>query len=447
MLQKATELKGILKALDPRELQKDELPDFFRETSAARDKMLPRRYEIASYLETVEPVKILVTGHRGTGKSTELVKFQEENPQYAVAGFSMTKEAMPDSGVEALLVLIVEAVLMTVNDLGGKLDEKVLKKVYEWFDETFEYKEKDLQYTAQTGAGIDTKNIFWGKLVGFAAFAKADIKAGSRTMNKTITQENRRLSQLAYQCSQVVREGQLALKKADPDKELLLIIEDLDKMDVGPAQLLFVKNPGPLTGLPCKIIFTAPIFLLYSPEAAALAGLFSTVTIPMIKVFEQDGNECGTGREVIRDILSQRFDLDRLIETDALDLAIKKTGGVLRHLFDALAFASMAAGQSSEQEGGRKEKKIDKQAVRYGLNRVKNTLIQQISTTGLPEEYKDIETTGLYDRLKKLAGEPHRLDSDSVTQVLLKSQAVLEYNGDGWHGVHPLVAEHVGSMK
>ncbi|MDY6852383.1 MAG: hypothetical protein SV487_09975, partial [Thermodesulfobacteriota bacterium] len=247
--------------------------------------------------------------------------------------------------------------------------------------------------------------------------------------------------------SQVVKEGQLALKKVAPDKELLLIIEDLDKMDVEPAQLLFVKNPGPLTGLPCKIIFTAPIFLLYSPEAAALESLFRTVTIPMIKVFEQDGNKCGPGRKVIKDILSQRIDLAGLIETDALDLAIKKTGGVLRHLFDALGFASMTADQPSGQEGGRKEKKIDKQAVRYGLNRVKNTLIQQISTTGLPEEYRDIRTKDLYDCLKELAGKPQHLDSDLVTQVLLKSQAVLEYNGECWHGVHPLVAEHIKSMK
>lgn len=447
MLQNATDLKGILRALDPRALHKDELKDFFQETSAARDNMLPGRSEIANYLETDKPLKILVVGHRGTGKSTELVKFQEENPKYVVAGFSMAKEAMPDSGVEALLVLIVEAVLKTVNDFGGKINEKVLEKVYAWFSQTFKYKETDFQYTAQVGAGIDTKDTFWGKLVGFTASAKADIKTGSRTMNKTITQENRRLSQLAYQCSQVVKEGQRAIEKADPDKELLLILEDLDKMDVGPAQLLFVKNPGPLTGLPCKIIFTAPIFLLYSPEAAALEGRFSPVTIPMIKVFERDGSECGPGREVIKDILSKRFDLNRLIETDALDMAIEKTGGVLRHLFDALAFASMATVQSSEQEGGRKEKKIDEQTVRYGLNRVKNNLIQQISTTGLPGEYKDIQTKDLYDRLKKLAGKPHRLDSDLVTLVLLKCQAVLEYNGEGWHGVHPLVAEHVKSMK
>jgi hypothetical protein len=38
-------------------------------------------------------------------------------------------------------------------------------------------------------------------------------------------------------------------------------------------------------------------------------------------------------------------------------------------------------------------------------------------------------------------GEKQQPTSDAINQILLKTCALVEYNGEGWFGVHPLVIE------
>jgi hypothetical protein len=57
----------------------------------------------------------------------------------------------------------------------------------------------------------------------------------------------------------------------------------------------------------------------------------------------------------------------------------------------------------------------------------------------------------LYNRLadygrKQQNGEKPRPVSDSVNQLLLKPCALVEYNGEGWFGVHPLVIENLKDL-
>ena len=145
---------------------------------------------------------------------------------------------------------------------------------------------------------------------------------------------------------------------------------------------------------------------------------------------------------MITEILDQRVDLAQCIDTDALELAIAKTGGVLRHLFTVLQQATTAASQSAVQS-----ERIAKAHVRYGLNRLKGDLLRRIGVMGLPEDFEGITTAQLYERLDELTGQPQRVTSDRINLLLLQAHALIEYNGDQWHRVHPLVAEHVEATR
>src|SRR5207248_482289 len=214
-----------------------------------------------------------------------------------------------------------------VEALGGKWNEAVLEGMYRWFSEAFEYKEDSVQGSVAAGAGVDVKDTWWGKLLGLRAFLKADIKAGSKILNKTITKENRRLSELVWQCDTLVKEAKLTVRE-QLGRELVLAIEDLDKCSIAEAETVFIENPAPLASLSCKAVYTTPIFLFCSPQSSVLQADFSTVLIPMIKVTSQDGSPCEPGIEAIRRILECRMDVAALMEEDALQLAINKTGGV-----------------------------------------------------------------------------------------------------------------------
>jgi len=288
-----------------------------------------------------------------------------------------------------------------------------------------------------------------GKLVGLSAYLKADIKTGSRTIHKAITKENKRLSELAYQCNLVIKEARIGAQKEGRD--LVLIIEDLDKVSLDAADEILISNPAPLADLECKAVFTAPIWLLCNPRSAVLDNSFRRVILPMIRVKERAGGPSREGRETLRNILNRRLDMEQLIvggsNGSAFTLAIEKTGGVLRHLFEVLTTAATTADYAVKRKH-RKQPRITKGDVRYGLDQLKSELVRRLGVLGLPPEYKEeITVQAMLDRLRKLAKNPRRMDSDLINLLLLQAHAVIEYNGEGWHAAHPLIAEHVLSLS
>jgi Cdc6-like AAA superfamily ATPase len=437
------ELKRIL---DPKPLRLEELEDLFVETNAARDAEVSRRVEIAEILAEGVNTKVLLAGHGGTGKSTELVKFRSEHQDsFAFVQLSIIVDGDPAKvNIEGLLVLIAETVLRQMRDQGIALNEDSLKKIHAWFQETFKVRESSRSYDGEVGGGIAAQESYLAKLVGLTADLKGSIKTGSDVVWKTIQKNESRLPDLAAHCGELLKEAELAVQRTG--QRLLLVVEDLDKIPVGAADRLFIENPAPLAGLPVQSVFTAPIFILCNPRAAVLDSHFEIVTMPMIKVEDQEGRRYEPGWEAIRKILAHRIDLAACIDEDAIDLAIDKTAGVLRHLFQTLRHAARAAGQDF-QRGHRAEERIILSDVRYGLDRVKSDVIlRRIGVMGLPEEFSKIETEHLYQRLKDFKS-PQRVKSDRINLLLMQAHAILEYNGKQWHRVHPLVAEYLDELR
>lgn len=449
-MKRATTLAEIPQALKPKPLTAEELEEFFIETTDARDPASSRREEIAQCLERRDPeeedsVKILLAGHAGSGKSTELVKLQQEHAdQFAFARFSLIKEAqIGHASIDTILILTVEAIARALKEVGCPVKKETLQGVYDWFTEVFEIEERDLERTGALGGQVGAEDSLLGKILGLGAYLKADIKTGAKTLHKTINKENKRLSELAFQTNLLIKEARLGVRE-QLGKDLLLIMEDLDKCTIQEADAFFIENPAPLADLPCKVVLTAPVFLLCNPRASQLRSFFEIITLPMIKLVEPDGSKVDAGWKALREILDERLALDDLVDEDAIELAIEKTGGVLRHLFETLELANNVARQAVRR-GRREEERIIQADVRYGLNRLKSELLRQIGVMGLPEEFAGVTTEQLYGRLRELheRQKPGRVASDQINLLLLQAHALIEYNGEGWHQVHPLIAEHL----
>lgn len=453
MLVKALKLQDVKNALRPEPLLAEELGEFFEDTADARDQRMDRRFAVASYLDTPTDVKVLLFGHAGCGKSTELAKLVDEHKgEFTFVSFSLQKEAqLTHASIESLLVLIVEALIKGADEHQLELAEATVKEFFDWFSETLGITEEDLKASLSFGAGFSAKSTYVGKLFGLLGYIKSDIKAGAQILRRSTAKEEKRLASLSLRCNSIINEIALALKAAKkPD--LVLVIEDLDKLSLETATDILIENPGPLAGLACKCVLTAPIWLLCNPRSSDLDPYFERVTLPMIKVSERDGAPCVRGRETITQILARRMDLDALIDGgaggEALALAIEKTGGVLRHLFDVLERAAMTANYAV-QKHGRAEHFVKKEDIRYGLDQLRSDLVRRLGTFGLPEAYQGEGTSPdkMYERLESLLASPRRLDSTLLNLLLIQAHAVIEYNGVGWHAPHPLIAEHLQSRK
>ena len=447
MMKKATSLPDILQSCDPRPLRREELSEFFVDTSAARDPVLSRRDELRRRLEQRPDTnaKVLLCGHGGCGKSTELVKFSEETRNtFFTVSFSVAQECnLSFVAVEDVLVVMMERLLAACQDAGLEAqlagNDETLKAIHAWFASELDIDEKTVTAGGEAEGGIDTKTSFLARTLGLFVKMKAYIRRADRRIHRMTLEKPHRLGELAERCNLLIKAVKQALHERS--LHLLIVIEDLDKVNLTDARRIFIEQPAVLAELDCGIICTVPIFLLHSPDRAAFEQHFAIVELPMLKVLDFDGSPCN-GRDTIKEIVHRRMAHD-LIDDQALDLLIEKCGGVLRDVFEVLIVAAGAAESLATRNAT--PGVITKDNVRYGLNRRKTEYARAITTIDLP---KDLGVTieALYDKLSELRAGPVRvLPSEAVTMVLLKSRAIMEYNGEGWYAIHPLVAELLAS--
>ena len=437
---RAKTLDDIRRLCTPAPLEGDELNDFFVETDAARDPHQKTRERLKQSLDCKEDARLLFYGHRGCGKSTELNKFLlEQGDRFLPVKFSVQSE-MTASNVRAedLMLVITERVLDVANANGLKVNHKSLAKVQAYFEEHARTTKTSTRTTARAGGGIDAKSSVMGKLLGFFVTLRGDIQHDSYSENTMLAKVRKRPAELLEQANLVIEAVRSGLP---PEQRLLIVVEDIDKLDLKLAREMYVNNATLLAGIRTNIIYTIPVFLFHSPDAGSFRPYFDDVIpLPMIKVTDPPKKRA-VGFETIKRIVLSRVE-DVLISADALELLIEKTGGVLRQVFQVLHTISVMADVKPP---------IQKEQVQYGLDQLKKEFWQQVSLPyetfdGVPKSVND-----LYERLteyakKQLKGEKAPPVADPTNQVLLKSCALIEYNGQGWFGVHPLVIENLRAM-
>jgi len=117
-------------------------------------------------------------------------------------------------------------------------------------------------------------------------------------------------------------------------KGLIIIVEDMDKVDLARGKDIFYVHSAQLTQLNCHTIFTFPIALKYNYQFTAIRSSYTnSFDLPMIRVKNQDGTEFNKGIALMRDIVRNRMD-PALFETPTiLDGMITYSGGCLFDLF------------------------------------------------------------------------------------------------------------------
>ncbi len=439
-IEKAKTLREIRRICRPMPLKGDELEAFFVETDSARDPHQRTRQLLYDALDMGEDIRLLFYGHRGCGKSTELNKFiSERTDMFFTVTFSVLREMSPVAvRAEDLILIIADRVLNAAVNAELSVDEKLLKPVLDYFTETTQTTKESRDTCAGAEAGISTQGTLLGKLTGLFVKLRGEIKLNVHSDETHLAKLRKRPADLLVQANCLINAVREALP---PGKRLLIIVEDLDKLDIHQARKIYVENVTLLTGITANIIYTIPVFLFHSPEVNAFRFNFDDIiALPMIKVSDPRLGRV-EGFEIIQEIVCRRIS-DDLIEKEALAMLIDKTGGVLRHVFEVLQTTALMADV---------ETPIRKEHVEYGLKKLQKDFWQQITLPydelpGGPESVED-----LYERLeeygkKERQGERNPPKADAVNQILLRSCALVEYNGEGWFGVHPLVMDNLKAL-
>jgi hypothetical protein len=451
-LKPAKTLSEIADNCTPDPLENDRLKAFFVETAGARSENRDLRQQLLGVFNKDDrPRRILVYGHGGCGKSTELNCFKQSvGSQWFIVDFSI-KKYLPPIGIKAEDVLLAMSVALldkleeqsnrpSQPQMEIKINDDYLKRIEAFFDElkiiTTSTRDAKAGGSASLGFGL---GALWGKIFDAKAQLSAELSYGSKKEESAVHKIRQRPWDLVVAVNNLLLAVEGVLK--DAGRKLLFVVEDLDKIQQADAEDIFIRNNLLLSKLNANIIYTIPIFTFYTDNAAAIRAQFDgDFALPMIKVFQRDGS-LADGYAKIKELILKRVD-PSMIDADALHLLICSTGGVLRHIFETLqAISSFASIRNN---------RINRKNIRDALNEKRGDLGVMI---GWPRDKdgKQDKPEPLYDTLleaakKQSAGEEYPPRNDPATHVLLRSCALIEYNGERWLGVHPLAWEYLRAL-
>jgi len=350
--------------------------------------------------------KFLFSGHRGSGKSTELnrlMAYPEIQEKYFIVHYSV-RDVLDPAGLEYtdLLLSIGAQIFIEAREKGKlRLKKKLLEELRRWMGALGT--EESEQVDTGVEIGTDLKVL------------QAKLKTGDTSRMNIRKNIEARLPAFVSITNLIIAEVEQKV-----EKKVLVAIDDLDKPDLEVARKLFYKRQTSLTLPDCSIIYTIPIALLYSSDATQVKQPFTESHIlPNVTITNRrDRSPDSEGRMVMREFVKKRMSLD-LIDEEALNYAIYVSGGVFREM--ALVM-SMAADNAI----ARGLEKIGKQDVEHAESEIRNEFRRMLET-------EDYEALAKIHKSRELRG-------SETCEKLLHNLSILEYrNEENWCDVHPAV--------
>lgn len=275
-----------------------------------------------------EPIKILLTGQIGSGKSSELRRlYLDETIQERFEQIIIRLTERVDgrhADIRQLLVAIAASIAehVRVHEFHKrkhwKLDESIGQDLQKWI--------KHLSQAFDVPAPDPGENpvIQFG-----AAFAKFSAKLRSEESYRRMIRDDQtfRVLDLVTICNHLIR----VVKKA-ADRDLFLVIDDGDKVDqLNVARELFIEDFDQLARLHCRMVVTYPYALNFVPGIHQISGTDGPFVLQNIKVAERETptEPRSDAVQFFRELLERRVDM-KLVDDAALVQSVRYCAGIPR---------------------------------------------------------------------------------------------------------------------
>lgn len=411
-------------------------PDDKRYADLSRGRSIRDLEMLKQYLENCRRTKryacATLTGHRGCGKSTELQRLIEDlradfHPFYVVVDASLEETCeYPD-----LFLWLVYVLVEQLDKLEKAPDKDVVDGIVDWFAEKYiestmrTMAELKIEAQAEAKSGFS----FFGLGLKLLARVKASLTGSQETREKTRRNVEQYAEQLIGKLNILLDQVAQALGTEGRRVELLIVIDNLDRLQPNAGRKLFIVNGEQLKKLHSHVVYTAPVAIALAPDR--ITRVFENhFTLPTIDPTKE------AGVKALVDLIQKRIVIKNIFDPPKLvgDLA-RMSGGSPRDLIRLLNYAQLDAQAA-------KKKHIQRASATAAITRLKNDyknslvpaanyypLLVRIDRSGLD----GLEATEAEDDAKSQVAR-------NFLRQLLNNGAVLEYNGgENKFVVHPAV--------
>lgn len=410
--------------------------EYFEELYVNADRgrgMIPYK-EIANRLTTNPDgnYKFLFAGYKGCGKSTELIRLEREiGKDFLVLNFSILEELdILNLHYIELFIATMEKLFHVAKEFDIPIREELIENIQKWLAE------KEIQEVHDKYVGMDVEGGVQAKggipfFADFFAKFKAAAKSSSSIKEVLTNKIEPRLSEFIDNCNLLINEIRGKLNDIGK-KDLLIIIEDLDKMYLDRAEDIFYFHSSQLTQLNTHCIFTFPIALVYNIRFNTINHNYDrSLILPMIKVYTKEGEPYEEGRIALREIIGRRMDTSLFESDELMEQFIEKSGGCLLDLFRMITAAAENAVIYEDQKITDKNYESAYYRIRFAYE---NTIADNPKAGLTADDY--------YSALIEAANDPLKKPKNREVMLHLRQNlSILGYNETEWCDIHPIIRD------
>ncbi|MBK1986761.1 ATP-binding protein [Sphaerospermopsis aphanizomenoides BCCUSP55] len=370
----------------------------------------------------------LYAGHRGAGKSTELLRLQKDLDEkgFFVVYFAAEEEDIDPEDVQYTDILLA----CTRNILAAFKDKTDSPAILNWLKERCE----DLKDLLQTKISLDELSIE----AQVSQFAKITTKIRSEPSERQKIRDliNPHTTTLTKALNEFIQD---AKKNLPPGyDQLVLIADNLDRIvPITKADgrsnhdQIFIDRNEQLKDLDCHLVYTVPISLIYSDRSSSLVDIYGTPQVlPMIMVQTSENEPYQKGINKVIELLQKRLNtvdsslsiVDLFENRSSLEMLCLMSGGHARNLLLLM-----------------------KEALKYTNTLPISNKALQRSFSELRNTYKNTIYANEWEALAKVHHDKE-IVNDQLYRGLLFNRCILEYRyqePDGgskvWYDIHPLI--------
>ena len=376
-----------------------------------------------------DPTCQVLAGHRGSGKSTELLRLKQRlEAGDAPRPFVVVVET--DKDVDRNDVDFPQILMSVVRQTAGQLKGVGIDLKPGYFADRV----RRVQKLLTTPIELDEVGLDAG-LATLSATMKASPDAREQ-INKLLEPDTNNWINAA---NDVLGDATLQLSKLGRGR-LVILVDDLDKMTVRTHpdagcmtdEYLFVHRAPQLTSFLCDVVYAMPVSLAYSHLAAEIRRSYGGDEIPVVPMVKVRHKPPSTERyepgiEKFRQLADARCRSasagrhDVFADNATLDDLIALSGGQPSELMSLVRQSIVSGRFPLDAEAVRRARVAGQREASAWLRSEHWPLIEQVRETG---EYHRTERT------------------EPIFRQLLDGRAVLQYvNDKRWYGLNPFVAD------
>lgn len=367
---------------------------------------------------------LLLTGHIGSGKSTELrgmCQYLNDSQRYFVVYIDCVKD-LDINNLKYSDVLMAAAAALTqkLSDANLVIDDFFLKSLERWSFERTETQTALTDLNSELKTGIEGKTGLPLIANIFATFT-SKISTGSSYRDELRRTIRDQFTKFAEHFNHLIEEAKRVIISNNLGKGLLFIIDGTDRLRGEDAENFFIRDVHQLRLIESIFIYAAPIYLLHTSDASLR---FQKHRLPMLKIRDKNDQPIRENYTVLRNLIWKRVPSQFFDNSNTLDYLIGMSGG---HPRDLIRLINIAITYSDD----------DIITLQAAEGAVKQAAL----------DYRRDLTTSDYELLVKIdknPDSPETCTSERTTQ-LLEKLVILEYNAYYWK-THPLVQSLQGYL-